>query len=690
MWKFAPPALQQRFDRNMAFFKESMPAFHKRLLQIELKNVTLSVNGTTEKIDVFNKSQSLYLGDAERQVEAELSEFLNKFQSGAPITTIIPIAPNNYSGPRYFHKHLNTTINRMNHEAIHPRDHLLPDTMPMVFFSGVGCGLQIQRFVERKECQILVVQESNPELFLVSLYLTDWYDFIPQFRKANRKNFNIILTDSDNDEDIFKANWNELIRYTPLFPSLTVFYNHRRQASHDRAISRMQAEFKVFMTAWGFYDDEVNQFNNARHNLHNLVPILHRRLSPALSIANIQMNAVVVGAGPSLNERIDWIIEHRDKIVLFSAGTALSVLKHHGIVPDVHVEIESDYATVLHLEHTLSDDYQVPLLVGAIQLNPRVFQMVKHRLMFFKDSTALFELFGKSNSAQLQGMTPTCTNAATGLAIQLGFQNVFLFGTDFGYKDPKSSHATGSVYFDQSAPSYLRQVGQTRAGKMTVPSIDGEPLTTEPIYNSARDRIEKLLELHQKRCSVYNCATGADIKYTHVIRSAEEFESCLGERPVHPGFAQRLLYESTLVPDAELTRGSELLLDFLRDVSEFSIARLNDMEPSRAGLVHTVLQLAFWREDYYRKTRSSLYFFTRGTLWHYINAGVSAAFSTTDEAEIQKHIELWRDGFIDFLVNMPKHFDWVRQRKDSIEEDTWLDKRITESVEDPFVEEESQ
>lgn len=687
MWPFSQAQIQDRFRRNMLFLQENMPDLFKKLKEVRFQRLTLSVDETKQRWDIFDGQRSLYLGDGEGYADQEVATFHGYFAQGAAIKSIAPIQKENYGAPRFFHTHLRQTMHLMDYKAMSQHYHLLTDTMPMVVFTGIGGGVHIQRFLAKKDCRIVLIYETDPEALLMSLYLTDWYEIIPKYISKEGRFFNFILVDSKNERAQFVGFWNELIRYVPLFPALNVFYNHLKNAQNDRIIQRIQTEFKVFLTAWGYYDDEANQFNNALHNLRNLIPTLPQKLEPNLTQWAKENPVVIVGAGPSLNKRIDWIKANRQRFFLISAGTSLSILKHHQVIPDLHVEIESDYATHSHLSHTLDENYKIPALAGAIQLNSKVFNLVSKAFLYYKDSTALHAMFGDKTSAKLIGMTPTCTNAATGLALQLGFTKLFLFGMDFGYKDKTKTHATGSVYFNDSAPAILRESIAMRQSEMHIESIDDEVLLTEPIYNSARDRLEKVLYAYNKLSTAYNCSTGAKIESTQVLRTQDDFEALLGDKEDAQAelYRETLLSQTVLLAPSEIEKGVTKALDFMQSACDYVTQEIERMDLDRNGLTITLLKMARRFEDHYRQTKSPLYFLVRGTIWHYFNAGITVAYATHDNAIANQHLKLWQTRFLDFLNKWPQHFDWIAQRNLNPEDDLWLVRHITEPVDDdPF------
>lgn len=685
MWPYSQQAIQERFKRNLSFLQKYMPELYKALKDVRFQRLTLSVNEQKKRWDVMDGQRSRYLGDGDGYANEEAKTFIDYFPEGTGFQSIAPLQLDNYSAPRFFHSHLNTTLKQMDFAALDPTYHLMPDYMPLVVFSGVGAGVHIQKFLEMKKCQIVLVMDNSYEELLMSMYLTDWYDIIPRYTTQDGRYFNFIIVDSNDEQVTFLNYWNELVKYTPLFPSLNIFYNHLKNAFHDRLIKRIQQEFQVFLTAWGFYDDEANQLNNALHNLNNLVPTLPKHLDADL-IQWAQTNpTVVVGAGPSLGERIDWIKENRNRFFLISAGTALSILKHHNIVPDLHVEIESDYATVDHLRATLDDDYQIPLLAGAIQLNPRVFSLIPRGFLYYKDSTALHAMFGSQTSAQLQGMTPTCTNAATALAMQLGFKHVFLFGMDFGYKNKNQTHSEGSVYFNKKAPKYLQDSITERKAILTIEAIDGSTLMTEPTYNAARDRLQKLVYTFQYHVKTYNCSNGAKIEGTDVISTIEDFQALLGST-VNPEIYRENLFASTvLTAPTEIDAGIDVAKRYVHGICDFVAGEIRAMNLDQQGLAMALLKITQRLDaNFHSNNKTPLYYLVRGTLWHYMNAGISVTFSSTSSQKAIEHLQIWQQRFLNFLELWPQHYDWVVQRNVTLEEDTWLNRRISESIDDPF------
>ncbi|MFE8731000.1 6-hydroxymethylpterin diphosphokinase MptE-like protein, partial [Aeromonas hydrophila] len=68
----------------------------------------------------------------------------------------------------------------------------------------------------------------------------------------------------------------------------------------------------------------------------------------------------VVGNGPSLDQTIGFIAEHKNKAIIIACGTAVSALYKAGIKPDTYVAVErtkssADFLHILNAGDFLKD-----------------------------------------------------------------------------------------------------------------------------------------------------------------------------------------------------------------------------------------------------------------------------------------------------------------------------------------------
>lgn len=687
-----PPFIQaalDRFDKNMAFMEKHMPSLFKTLSKWELKKTRIEIDHEREEYKLFAGNIDLYPQGAKQFAAEEAEEFLAKVAPGAPFSSCAPSTPGLYEIPRFFAKHLDQTIKKSFPRSgfkIYP----IPKFYPMLVFMGVGLGLHIQEILKSSQVQTLVIFENDPEQLLASLYVTDWYDIVPRFKINNGMAIHFVLMHDVDEIASFQQLWNELNFFVPHFPLATIFYNHRKVNFYQRILNRIHKDFTVFLGSWGNYDDEVNQLNNALYNLQEKIPVARAvNLNGAENISG--MPIVVVGAGPSLNNYIDFLKEYKDKIIILCSGTAISILHHHGIKPDIHVEIESDFCVTAALENLNDDEYlkSIPI-IGPIQLNPNAFSKFKKKYLYFKDSTALGGMFANQDEIFL-GTTPTCTNASSSIALSYGFKNIFLIGLDYGYKSKSETHAEGSIWYDKDKPKELNRSMEikNREKPMEVEAVGGGKILTEQIYYSSKRRLEALLEPFSKmedKVNVYNLSKGARINRTIEIE-IEDMISIINTNKVTKGAALAYLLPENprLISNESISNGLQSFESFIEKICAFNIELIKKIDYNFESLSRCLLILnQRMNMHYHSKNDQSFYFFTRGTMWHYIYAGYSMAMFNRDPNEEERVIKEWQIGFIDFLEKLPGHLHYVINKdRSDMGQDDWLRQSILDPVSEP-------
>jgi hypothetical protein len=685
-----PPFIKaafERFEKNMAFMEKKMPTLHTTLASWELKKTRIEIDHEHEEYKLFAGNMDLYPNGATQFAQEEADEFLAQMAPGAPLTSCAPSTPGLYEIPRFFARHLDQTI-RQSFPKSGVGTYPIPNFYPMLVFMGVGLGLHIQAVLKKRQIQTLIIFENDPEQMLASMYVTDWYKIIPRFEINKGMAIHFILMHDTEEDASFQQLWNELNFFVPHFPLATVFYNHRKVNFYQRILNRIHKDFSIFLGSWGNYDDEVNQMNNALYNLKSNIPVARPiSLDGAVNISN--MPIVVVGAGPSLNGYIDFLKKYRDKVIILCSGTAISVLHHHEIKPDIQIEIESDYCVTAALENLNDDDYLASIpIIGPIQLNPIAFSKFKKKYLYFKDSTALGGMFANQNEIFL-GTTPTCTNAASSVALSYGFKNIFLIGLDYGYRSKSETHAQGSIWYDKDKPKELNRSMElkNREKPMEVEAVGGGKILTEQIYYSSKRRLEALLEpFKNKHVNTYNLSNGARIKGTIEINE-EKMINIINENTVTKDSAMAyLLPESPrYINESQIESGLQKIQDYIQSITIFNIELIKKIDYNFESLSRCLLILNQRMNLHYQSDQKrSFYFYTRGMMWHYIFSGYSMAMFNRDPKDEARVIKEWQTGFIDFLEKLPEHLRYVINKdRSDMNSDDWLRQSILDPVSEP-------
>ena len=152
-------------------------------------------------------------------------------------------------------------------------------------------------------------------------------------------------------------------------------------------------------------------------------------------------DALVCGAGPSLELQLDQIKSARANLVLFAVGHAVPVLMQAGIVPDVVVEVDTQ--ANINWPEGLKPDC---LLAAAAEVAPQVAARFR-RVLWFSGSSAAFAEGLAELGLRLPplAMARTVTAAAIDLAIRFGCRRIALVGQDLALGLGGRLHAASSA-----------------------------------------------------------------------------------------------------------------------------------------------------------------------------------------------------------------------------------------------------
>jgi hypothetical protein len=345
-----------------------------------------------------------------------------------------------------------TLVNRLL-EEMHGSEQRMPNersTFLVVF--GLGLGHHLIDLIRSTRARWIVVAEPCREFIELSPDIVDWSEIASLLgEREGALHFVTELDPVQMADGISRC----IRRHGASYIDGSWVFMHYPLWAFAEARQRLLADADNMFAQCGFFEDELKMTRNAAGNFAaNPFWLLNGEKRPQ----RYEM-AVVVGAGPSLDEGIEKLKEIRDQIVLFSGGTALRPLLRHGIIPDFHCELENAPEVLEVLEEAgKHGDLSQITLIASLSLDPRIGSLFGQRIFFFRENSSGTALF-KGNFRPLELAVPTCVNTALSAASFLGFTEFLLFGTDCGMRAGSLDHAEGTVYRDvwKNRPDIVRK-----------------------------------------------------------------------------------------------------------------------------------------------------------------------------------------------------------------------------------------
>ncbi len=300
------------------------------------------------------------------------------------------------------------------------------------------------------------------------------------------------------DEDWLKlADEMEIQKYTLL-----------QRVVMTRSLAAVHAHHKPYASLWKRLSEEFNELawqlgitlsNEVflRCQLKNLT----ENQVPALCLKDIFQGktAVVLAGGPSLNDLLPWVREHRNDLLVIAVSRISRSLLQADVQPDICVSVDPTDLNI-GVSREMLEFQAGTLLVNKYHLSPGLLSSWKHAKVFIGERYPWPTPLEPENLAEPLGAT--VTNTALGIALDAGATQIILGGADFCFSQEGYTHATGS---SEHAAGSMPQLDELR-----VKTNDGQfANTTNAFQNSAIALSTLAQEAQTKGCRIINPAPGA-------------------------------------------------------------------------------------------------------------------------------------------------------------------------------------
>lgn len=150
---------------------------------------------------------------------------------------------------------------------------------------------------------------------------------------------------------------------------------------------------------------------------------------------------VLLAGGPSLDAALDWVRQHRDRLLVLAVSRISRRLLQVGLEPDFVVSVDPT-----DMSYEISRDMlrfgPAVVFVHQYHVNPRLLAQWPHASYYLGP---LLPWPSPLNPPEpLHGMGPTVTNTALQFAAELGLRRVILAGVDLCFTPEGFTHAEGS------------------------------------------------------------------------------------------------------------------------------------------------------------------------------------------------------------------------------------------------------
>ncbi|MGI5088780.1 motility associated factor glycosyltransferase family protein [Treponema vincentii] len=319
-----------------------------------------------------------------------------------------------------------------------------------MLFCGLGNGIHIKLFLDKSSQSFCAITESDYESFKQLLSLIDYTELLADSR--------VFLLPPCTDAAFETA---LVAAYLPALHGTFSYHILRTWSEQytaqtkglpekiEHALEKIKADFSVqvhFGKIW-----LRNIFLNLR---------LAGFVKPAYPYTDTKRTALILGAGPSLEEGLVLLKQHRKRYTVFCTDTAFPAVCANGITPEFFIAIDPQHISYQHTIGVIPKE-----TIGIFDLSANTAGARR----FYENGNALFFTAGGHplvQTAALFSPIPPLTTGSGTVAVAayhaaqaLGYRHIECIGMDFAYTGG-TAYSRGTYLSAQYADAAMRVISQ--------------------------------------------------------------------------------------------------------------------------------------------------------------------------------------------------------------------------------------
>ncbi|MDT8384231.1 MAG: 6-hydroxymethylpterin diphosphokinase MptE-like protein [Gammaproteobacteria bacterium] len=279
---------------------------------------------------------------------------------------------------------------------------------------------------------------------------------------------------------------------------------HGHYPDYPHFWSRLKGEFDAF--SW-----QYALVQNAHYFTMRQIENLTENQVPALCLKDSfrGKTAVLLAGGPSLDELLPWVRQHRKNLLVIAVSRVSRALIQAGIQPDISVSIDPQPIN-LEVSRDMLEFQDGTLLVNNTHLTPYLLSSWGGEKVFIGQRYPWSTPQEPENLPPIEG--PTVTESAFSFVVETGVTQIILGGADFCFSQSGYTHASGTAEHALGP--------RPMAGNLQVTTNSGVSANTSATLLKAAQYIDTQSQNAMARgCRTVNPAAGA-MRLLHVDYAA--------------------------------------------------------------------------------------------------------------------------------------------------------------------------
>lgn len=524
------------YNENMEFFKEKHEFLYNKLsalgliledgrypqkYDLEYKDDHFNVIDIRTNEYLYPKSSNEYADDLTKEITLKKSDqvcetFFNyKFSPEAMV--------NAYEGDATTLHATTAPITHYYDEHVNSDMHF--NKIDKFMFLGLGLSTHVDKILKKlNQPQILFLVEDDLELFRLSLFTCNYKNAIGNSVAyfcvgANEEEFNSTLNAFYNSSSIlnqylkfslFSQNYQSKIKTIQEY----VISRPEKCYSHERILNKNKLVLERLKDKYPFLD----LLKKENETFFDDKPIL------------------VVGAGPSLREEIEWLNENKDKFVILSVFAALKTLSKYDISPDIVIQLDEKIPEAINLVNSFDnfDFVKNSVFIFSASAPDILFDTFNHHNIFVVEDRSFYK------QEALQIVASSVGEVAYSISLLFNAKETYLLGLDLALSDDGSSHSKDHHWakkLDVSKSDEIPTVTSLMQSTLKVKGNFRDEVYTTPLLVVSIPKLDRYTSvLKSDTQNVYNLCDGAYFKDVQPLHTKDVKNLCvINKANLHSG-----------------------------------------------------------------------------------------------------------------------------------------------------------
>lgn len=414
---------------------------------------------------------------------------------------------------------------------------------------GTGLGMHIPMIDEKVSPKQYMIIEDNVELFKLSLFTTEYYKLAQRaqlfFSIADDENSFIQIMNAFLENQFF---YNRYIKYIK-FPTHT---EDKIKQIQNALITQPYIFFPYKATLFKYM--KPLEYMNDGYRLLNVGGNFSDSIFKDKPV-------IVLAAGPSLIENIEWLKANHHKFIIITISTILNTLHKHNVKPDIVTQLDGGDTSLKFYENVMDDGF---LDNAAMVFGSNI--PVKVRNMFKKEQIYYFDE-GENYVSNYTALTSPCIGSVSLiLGLLLNAKELYLLGINLAVdQETGQSHSADYMYGYQADTENKDKLSNVMENTKNLFQVRGnfrEVVYTNAIMHASVQSLYRNMPIVKKEYqNVYNLNDGSYITKTI---------------PKHAKDVHTELFEDI--------DKSKLAISIKKDLEKNSIIKLDDKDVSSIKL----------------------------------------------------------------------------------------------------------